>query len=360
VSVVLLGCGGGDGDDSSSASSPDCAAAPEDGTEQLFRVSPGPTGDEPTAQEVSHTVEILCQRMYALGIDETGVEVIEGDPPHLRVVLPKRDVNDEYSASVLLSSPGRVHFYAWEANVVPNPNAPVGRAAESPFKRIDQAVRFAATQKPECFHGSCTTGAASYWLLLADEPERASPLGVARSKRELFANQPAEVRSEKYELLTVPRGTRIVYIEPPQGGPLGWYVLRDRPALSGEDITNPEESVSPVTNEPNVTFQFTPQGEAAFAELTKDVAGSGRRAAPPGVAADPVTATQFAHSFALVLDHEVAARPIVNFAENPTGISGSNGVSIEGNVGDKDARDIAIILETGPLPAALEPVVALP
>ena len=37
-------------------------------------------------------------------------------------------------------------------------------------------------------------------------------------------------------------------------------VLNDRPALTGDDITNPEQNFDPTTNQPNVTFDFTDAG----------------------------------------------------------------------------------------------------
>ena len=39
------------------------------------------------------------------------------------------------------------------------------------------------------------------------------------------------------------------------------FVLKDRPALNGTEITNPQQQFDPTTNQPNVTFDFT--GERA-------------------------------------------------------------------------------------------------
>ena len=39
-----------------------------------------------------------------------------------------------------------------------------------------------------------------------------------------------------------------------------YYVLRDRPALTGYDITDPKEQVDSQTGQPNVTFGFTDKG----------------------------------------------------------------------------------------------------
>ena len=93
-------------------------------------------------------------------------------------------------------------------------------------------------------------------------------------------------------VLAVPQGT-VVVAEPPfdnpdtdedesEGPGTEYFVLHDRPALSGDDITNPEQNFEPNTNQPNVTFDFTDEGREAFANITREIAERGRAEAPIG------------------------------------------------------------------------------
>ena len=55
-----------------------------------------------------------------------------------------------------------------------------------------------------------------------------------------------------------------------------WWVIQDRPGLSGTDIRNPEQSFDHgVGNQPIVTFNFTDKGRKAFQAITRQVAQRG-------------------------------------------------------------------------------------
>ena len=55
-------------------------------------------------------------------------------------------------------------------------------------------------------------------------------------------------------------------------------------------------------------------------------------------------------SFAIVLDGEIKSAPTVDPDENPDGIPGDNGAQITG-IGDVgEAKDLALVLQTGALP----------
>src|SRR5262249_10175721 len=107
----------------------------------------------------------------------------------------------------------------------------------------------------------------------------------------------------------------------------GWFAIKDNPALSGNDITNPKQEYGH-TGEPNVTFGFTSSGEDAFHEATRQIAQRGQEQAIGPVS--PEQAAALSGHFAVVLDNEVKTRPIINFAENPDGIDGRNGAQISG------------------------------
>ncbi len=164
-------------------------------------------------------------------------------------------------------------------------------------------------------------------------------------------------------MIAIPQGTLVVLQEPPNDNPdtdedesdndelRGYFVIRDAPEISGDDIKDPEQSTDPTTNAPNVTFNFTDDGEAAFQEVTKRIAERGFRNAPPGL--PPGEAPNFSDHFAVVLDGEIVSRPIIDFEQNPAGIDGRTGAQIEGGFSIGEAQDLAEFLKKGALPVDL-------
>ena len=130
-----------------------------------------------------------------------------------------------------------------------------------------------------------------------------------------------------------------------------WWVIQDRPGLSGTDIKNPEQSADTnLGNEPIVTFNFTDKGRKAFQAITRRVA---QRGADNALGGDPISTSQH---FAIALDNELVSAPYINWRENPDGIDGATGAQISGNFTIKSAQDLAKILKIGALPLKLTEV----
>ena len=136
--------------------------------------------------------------------------------------------------------------------------------------------------------------------------------------------------------------------EPPE--PDRWWVILDRPALSGTDLKNPEQNFDQRGGgQPIVTFDFTDKGRKAFQDITRRIAQRGADNTLPGVPAE-----QASQHFAIVLDDELVSSPFINFQENPDGIDGSTGAQISGGFTIQSAQDLAKILQIGALPIKLE------
>ena len=132
-----------------------------------------------------------------------------------------------------------------------------------------------------------------------------------------------------------------------------WWVLKDNPVLSGNEIKNPEQNFENGTGgAPIVTMEFTDQGREAFAETTREIAQRGQdNAVLNGGLQNPIAAS---HHFAIRLDNELISTPYINFRENPDGIDGSTGASISGGFTLETAQDLARLLKIGALPLRLE------
>ncbi len=328
------------------------------GTELIYQGRPTPQNPEVQPEDIDRAIEIIRDRTDSLGVAEPEINRIGTDS--VRVGLP--NVQNADRAIDQVGETAQLFFYDWEPNVIPNPNAPAGRGSESPFPRLYDAVELASQQEPECFEDQCTTTGPAFYLF--DSQSRELIAGPEAAKEDLFVDQPGERQPEGSEILSVPQGTAVVREEPAADNPdtdekeneetdnLGYYVIKDRPELSGDDIRNPEAGQDPTTNQPNVNFEFSDDGQDAFAEVTQRIAERGLANATPGISAQD--ASSVSGHFAVVLDNEIVSRPIINFVENPAGIDGRQGAQIEGIGALQESQELAEFLKIGALPIELK------
>jgi SecD/SecF fusion protein len=327
------------------------------GTELIFQGRPTPQNPTIDGADVDRAIEIIRKRTDALGVSEPEISRIGSDS--IRIGLP--DVSNAARASDEVGQTAQLYFYDWEPNVIPNPAKTNVSRSESSFGRYFDAVQLASRQQPECFQNKCTTTGPRYYLFSTQTHQYIA--GPSETRQDLFSEQPGQKQPPGSEILTVPQGYLVVQKEPdpgqeqvsdPNSPEAEWFVIRDRPALSGTDITDPKASFDQF-DQPNVTFGFTGTGRDEFSAVTKAIAQRGLQNAPPGVAGNSQLADQYSGHFAVVLDQQIKSRPIVNFVENPDGIDGRTGAEING-LTPQESQDLAEILQIGALPITLTPI----
>jgi SecD/SecF fusion protein len=319
------------------------------GTELVYEASPTPQNPEVDAEDVENAIEIIRERTDALGVSEPEISRI--GPTGISVGLP--NVENADRAIEQVGTTAQLYLYDFNANVIP-PEPDVQDPEERPFNRLFDAVEFASEREPECVRNLCTTNADTFYLF--DKQSLEPYAGPVARKQDLYAALPEGVSKKDTVARSVPQGTVVVQREPAETGadpPDQWYVLKDRPEVSGEDITNPEPNFDQA-NQPVVTFDFTDEGREAFATVTRRIAERAQGQAPLQVqnCTDPSVADQYSQTFAIVLDNEVRSRPFVNFCENPTGIDGRTGAQISG-LTQQESNDLAETLTIGALPVTL-------
>jgi SecD/SecF fusion protein len=99
------------------------------------------------------------------------------------------------------------------------------------------------------------------------------------------------------------------------------------------------------SGEPIVLLSFTGHGRKKFEEITRAEAQRGKQLT--SLIGNGQTITQH---FAIVLDGEIKSWPQIDWTQYPNGISGSNGAQISGSFTVKEAKDLALVLQTGALP----------
>ncbi len=356
------------------------------GVELIYQGTPTGQVTEVRGEDIERSIEIIRERIDKLGVSEP--EVSRLGTTEISVALP--DVTNAQRAIDQVGTTAQLYFYDWEPNLIGREQAIAGNpgreppgealaeanqewttAGRSPAKRENQqlifsgaypnaygAVKLASEQKPEPDCRDCSTDLPRFYLFSEDSSHKLL-VGPETLEKDLFVTATGKKRARKGEVLEVPPGTVVVSELPSdQDGSViedaepGWYALRDKPALSGTDITDPKQEFDEL-KQPNVTFQFTDDGRAAFHEVTRKIALRGQARAfgsPTGQQAEELSGR-----FAVVLDNEVKTRPLINFDENPDGIDGRTGAQISGGFNNiTDAQDLATILQIGALPINLK------
>jgi SecD/SecF fusion protein len=356
------------------------------GVELIYQGTPTGQVKTVTGEDIDRSIEIIRERIDKLGVSEP--EVSRLGQTEISVSLP--DVTNAQRAIEQVGTTAQLYFYDWEPSLI-GPEKEIGGhpGTEPPKAAIDKAeaewkaagrdpkkfensqlifagafpaaynaVRLASQQPPAEDCSKCSTTKARYYLFGEETPHELIA-GPEFSKEDLYVSPTGKKRPHKGIELEVPPGTVVVSELPNdrEGSVLedadpGWYALKDEPALSGTDITNPKQEFDQFQN-PNVTFDFTDKGQEAFQDVTRAIARRGQEQAIGPVGTED--AERLSGHFAVVLDNEVKTRPIINFSENPDGIDGREGAQISGGFNSiGDAQELATILQIGALPINLK------
>src|SRR5687767_4164863 len=318
-----------------------------------------PTPQQPTVdqQALDRALQIMRERVDAFGVAEPELALIGGN--QVEVNLP--GVEDADRAAEQVGSTAQLYFYDWEANVLDEDcrtNDTEKDGGQQPVTGLYNAVERAAkcTDVPKSEDSVAAAGPRFYAFNKVSKQPFENAQGL--DSRQAALDAVGEEEADNAEVLEVPEGVLVVRDEK---GPVGedgreppdpdrWWVMLDRPALSGTDLRNPEQNFDQRGGgQPIVTFDFTDEGRRAFQEITRRIAQRGSDNTLPG--ANPEAASQH---FAIVLDDELVSSPFINYQENPDGIDGSTGAQISGGFTITSAQDLAKILQIGALPIKLE------
>jgi SecD/SecF fusion protein len=329
------------------------------GTQLVYDARPTPAVQTVDANAIDRAINIIRTRTDKFGVSEPEISRI--GQTGIQVGLP--NVQNAQQAIDQVGKTAQLYFYDLEANIIPPPGAPKDPTTQPDpnpnqytFPDLWTAVNFASKQKTEC--DNCTTQGPSYYLF--DKKSHKLLSGPAERHKDLLLPFTNSKQPPGSVIKTVPQGTLVAAAPTSPSLTLSQgelakspqFVLKDRPALNGTEISNPQQQSDPTTGQPNVTFDFTGDGQSAFQEVTKTIAERGQATAPIGTIG-AAQASQFSQHFAIVLDNQVFSNPIINYEENPTGIDGRQGAQISGNFTISSAQDLATILQTGALPVNL-------
>jgi SecD/SecF fusion protein len=358
------------------------------GLELVYQGQPTGTASEVSGEDIDNSISIIEERINELGVSEPEVARLGED--QITVSLP--GVTDPERAAEQVGTTAQLYFYDWEPSLIgpefaiagePGQAPPEGaiKASEERWKAAGRdpksplnapmfgggaypnaygAAQLASKQEPVENCETCSVSKPRYYLF-KKQPPHELVAGPELTRKDLYISPTGEKRPKNGIVIEVPPGTIVVSEYPidPQTGEFDetaepvWFAIKDRPAVSGNEITDPEQTYEPTTNRPVVAFQFTDEGREAFAEVTRKIAERGQARAIGPVTAQE--AEQIAGRFVVILDNEIKTSPIINFVENPSGIDGRTGAQIGGGFNSiEDAQELATTLQIGALPISLK------
>ncbi|WP_028058612.1 protein translocase subunit SecDF [Candidatus Solirubrobacter pratensis] len=334
------------------------------GVQLVYHAEPTAAQPKIDADAMQRSIDLMQQRVNAYGVSEA--EINQAGSNQIEVGLP--GVKDAERAAQQVGSTAQLFFYDWEANLLddkckttPDVNANNRQPTVGLYKAVTAASKCtdvgvgpngptdAGDQK---YDGGVSQAAAKpRFYAFNKKTHQAYVNGQTFNDRKSALDSLSDAQKTNAEIVEVPAGVLVLRNSKANANaapPDTWWVLRDRPGLSGADIKNPEQSFDQsVGNEPIVTFNFTSKGRKAFHDITRTVAQRGQDNAFGG---DPISTSQH---FAIALDNELVSAPYINWRENSDGIDGANGAQISGSFTIQSAQDLAKTLKIGALPLKL-------
>jgi SecD/SecF fusion protein len=303
-----------------------------------------PKGRKLTKEDLSRSVSIMRDRVDRLGVSEPEIRTQGSD--QITIALP--GVKDPDAAAKIIGKTASLELFDLEANLAPPSidasRQPVAKSSVYDLLAGQQALTLKGT--PDQF-----------WLFNAKKKLVVGPVSTREAALRKFDGKVPD----GYKLFGVPPGTVLVScgigevvcpgvsdVNPTSNS---YYLFKysppDVPEMTGSDLklSGTRQDFDPQTQSPIVTMQFTKKGGKKFAEITRQEAQRGKLLSNTLGGGQKIE-----QHFAIVLDREIKSWPSIDWEKYPGGISGSNGAEISG-IGDiNEAKNLALVLQTGALP----------
>jgi SecD/SecF fusion protein len=350
------------------------------GLEVVLQAVP-PKGHKITSADLDRSVSIMRNRIDKLGVSEPEIRKQGSD----QIVIQLAGVHDPKKAAELIGKTAQLELFDLEADLTgPSINA---QGIPVPTLRLfdllaGQQAR-AAKGQPSAFYvfdkskrlvgGPFQTRRAALTdrdrvIAAAKAPTPAAGGGGKTTPK--ASTNPADYKifAVPQEMVVVTCGTSAVVCPSVNESPptrTYYYLMKYRPTgpnpipeMNGSDLklSGTRQDFDPTTGQPEVLLSFTNAGRKLFREITKAEAVRGRTLYArfgQSTGADP---NNFNQHFAIVLDRDIKSFPSIDFNDYPSGIDPVNGARITGIRSTQEAKDLALVLQTGALPVEFKQV----
>jgi SecD/SecF fusion protein len=333
------------------------------GLEVVLQAVP-PKGHKITGADLDRSVSIMRNRIDKLGVSEPEIRKQGSD----QIVIQLAGVHDPKKAAELIGKTAQLELFDLEADLT-------GPSISAQGQPVPTTSLFAllAGQQARVARGQPT----AYYLF---NTKKRLVAGPASTKAELIKDYQRTAKTKKqppksFKLFAVPAGTVVITCgssavvcpgvneSPPTR--VYFYLFKYDPTgakpipeMSGGDLklSGTRQDFDTTTGQPEVLLAFTGHGRKQFREITKAEAVRGRtQYARFGQTSGAPEDNYFQH-FAIVLDRDIKSFPSISFTEFPNGIDPINGARITGIKSVQEAKDLALVLQTGALPVEFKQI----
>ena len=313
---------------------------------ELVLQAQAPQGQQVTKEDMERSVEIIRARVDKLGVSEPEVRQ-QGDD---QIAVDLAGVTNPARAAEIVGKTAQLQFYDLEADLVAPSKDARGFPVASP--RLKPLLTPEDKLKPK-------DEPPTQWYLFQGNRLLSGPADTKDDLGQQLEGAKVPAGATYYAVpkgkIVITCGRNATVCPGVQTAPVSqtfYYVFKFEPTspehpipeMTGEDLKLKGTRADFQNGQPIVTLEFTNAGGKKFHEITRTLAQRGR------------SQTQFAgggqdlfQHFAIVLDSEIRSWPQIDFNDLPDGISG-NSALIEGLDSPDEAKDLALVLQTGALP----------
>jgi SecD/SecF fusion protein len=323
------------------------------GLEVVLKAQPA-KGQTLDPSALDRSVSIMRQRVDKLGVSEPEIRKQGSN----QIVIELAGVHDPAKAASIIGKTAQLELYDLETSVTGPSLTASGNPQESTslYAMLAQAQSLAKNGQPEGYY--------------AFGKNKVKSVGPASTRAAVLKQAKEAGLKPPVKVLAVPHNTVVVTcdstevvcpgnapqqgnsIPPPPAGKNYYYLfthnpdltkvgdVKGVPELTGSDLklSGTRQDFDPTTNEPVVLMQFTGSGSHKFQAVTSEEYNRGRNR------------NGIPQHFAIVLDREIRSFPQIDPTKSDLagGISGNAEISGIGSIGE--AKDLALVLQTGALP----------
>jgi SecD/SecF fusion protein len=310
-----------------------------------------PQGREITQDDLDRSIEIMRQRIDKIGVSEPVITRQGTD----QISVELAGVHDAARAAQIIGQTAQLQFFDLQGDALPPTLGANGQITAS-----EQLLPLLSGQQ-----AAAKTGTPTQWYLYKDKKRLAGP---AESKDEIL-KQFGGKQPEGSKFYAVPQGKIVLTctdnatvcpgVGVPAPGATYYYLFKYQPnnsehpipELTGNDLKGNEVRQDfGQGNQPIVLLGFTSSGADKFHDITRTLSQRGLTQANLA-GATGAQREAYKQSFAIVLDGEIRSFPSIDF-DDPSlrdGISGGQ-AEITGLDSVQEAKDLALVLQTGALP----------
>ena len=313
-------------------------------------------GQKLDSSALDRSVSIMRQRVDKLGVAEPEIRKQGSN----QIVIELAGVHDPAKAASIIGKTAQLELYDLETSVI----GPSLTASGNPQETSSLYGLLSASQTQALAKSGQPDGYYAFGK------NKVKSVGPANTRAAALQQAKQAKLKRPFTVLALPQNTVVTTcdssevvcpgnlpqqgnsIPPPPSGKSYYYLfinnpdlkrvddVKGVPELTGSDLklSGTRQDFDPTTNEPVVLMQFTGSGSHKFQEVTSEEYNRGRNR------------NGLPQHFAIVLDREIRSFPQIDPTKSDLagGISGNAEISGIGSIGE--AKDLALVLQTGALP----------